>query len=74
MYIPKIGRRAAVLLGKTAGALLFAALGGTVTWLLDQGRRRIQEEAVQAAEEPETVMELPREAEPETEAGQDEEA
>ena len=44
MILPKVSRKAALILGKAAGALILAAVGGTVTWLLDQGRRRILEE------------------------------
>lgn len=66
MIIPKVSRKAAVILGKAAGALILTAIGGTVSWLLDRERKRIQAEAVRTSEEPELVIELPREVEPET--------
>lgn len=74
MLLPKVSRKAALILGKAAGALILAALGGTVTWLLDQGRRRVLEETPQEETEPELVIDLPREAEPEPEPEADHEA
>ena len=74
MFIPKVGRRAALILGKAAGALILAAVGGTVSWLLDRERKRIQEEAVRASDEPELVIELPGNAEAEKEPEADDEA
>ncbi len=65
MILPRISRRAALVLGKAAGALILTAVGGTVAWLLDQGRRRILEETPPEETEPELVIDLPREAEPE---------
>ncbi len=65
MILPKVSRRAAYILGKAAGTLILAAVGGTVTWLLDQGRKRILEETELDEQEPELVIDLPREAEPE---------
>ena len=65
MLIPKLSRRAALILGKTVGALVFAAVGGVVTWALNKERKSIQAEAERIAEEPELVMDLPREAGPE---------
>ena len=62
MLIPKLSRRAALILGKTAGALIFAAVGGAVTWALNKERKSIQAEAERVAGEPELVMDLPREA------------
>jgi len=67
MLIPKLSRRAALILGKTVGALVFAAVGGVVTWALDRERRRIQAEAERIADEPELVVDLPREVAPEAE-------
>ena len=67
MLIPKLSRRAALILGKTVGALVFAAVGGVVTWALNQERKSIQAEAERISEEPELVMDLPREEEPEEE-------
>ena len=67
MIIPKLSRRAAGIRGKTAGALVFAALGGIVTWTLDRERKRIQAEAERISEEPELVIDLPREGDAEAE-------
>lgn len=73
MIIPKIGRRAAVILGKAAGALIFAAVGGTVAWLLDRERRNILDEAERISEEPEQELELTLEAaEPSPETAEEE--
>ena len=63
MIVPKIGRKAAVTLGKAAGVLILAAVGSTVTWLLERGRRSLLEDAEQ--EEGELVIELPQEVGPE---------
>lgn len=68
MILPKVSRKAALILGKAAGALILAAVGGTVTWLLDQGRKRILEETELDEQEPELVIDLPREVEQEPEA------
>ena len=69
MILPRISRRAALALGKAAGALIFTLVGGAVVWLLDKERRIIQAEAIQQSEEPEVEFSLPRETEelPETE-------
>lgn len=62
MILPKISRRAAVVLGKAAGAVIFTVVGGAVAWLLDQERRAIQAEAIRRAEEQETEVTIPTEA------------
>ena len=64
MLIPKLSRRAALILGKTAGALIFAAVGGVVTWALNKERKSIQAEAERIAGEPELVMDLTRDPGP----------
>lgn len=51
MILPKISRRAALLLGKAAGAAIFALVGGAAAWLLDRERRAIQAEAIRRSEE-----------------------
>ena len=38
MVLPRISRRAAVILGKAAGAVIFTVVGGAVAWLLDKER------------------------------------
>ena len=63
MVLPKISRRAALILGKAAGAVIFAVVGGAVAWLLDKERKSIQEEAIRQSEEPEAEFSLPREIE-----------
>lgn len=63
MILPKISRRAALILGKAVGAAVFAVVGGAVAWLLDQERRSIQEEAIRQSEEPEVEFTLPEEVE-----------
>ena len=68
MIVSKLSRRAAFILGKTAGALIFAAIGGVVTWVLNKERKSIQAEAERIAEEPELVVELPRETGPDSAA------
>ena len=65
MILPKLSRRAALILGKAAGVLIISAVGGTVSWLLDRERRRIQSEAVRVSEEPKLVLDLPTEVKPE---------
>ena len=72
MIEPKASRKAALILGKAAGALILAAVGGTVTWLLDKGRREILDDT--RLEEEELVIDLPREAEPENVPEADDEA
>ena len=65
MILPKLSRRAALILGKAAGVLIISAVGGTVSWLLDRERRRVQAEAVRVSEEPTLVLDLPTEVKPE---------
>ncbi len=65
MIVPKLSRRAALILGKAAGVLIISAVGGTVSWLLDRERRRVQAEAVRVSEEPTLVLDLPTEVKPE---------
>ena len=59
MILPKVSRRAAVILGKAAGVLILTAVSGVVTWLLEKERREILEESVRAAEEPVIEIEIP---------------
>ena len=61
--LPRISRKAAVFLGKAAGALIFTVIGGAVALLLDKERKSIQEEAIRQSEEPEAEFSLPREIE-----------
>ncbi|MBO4677133.1 MAG: hypothetical protein J5633_06275 [Oscillospiraceae bacterium] len=63
MVLPKISRRAALILGKAVGAVIFTVVGGAVAWLLDQERKSIQAEAIRQSEEPEMEFSLPREIE-----------
>ena len=63
MILPKISRRAALVLGKAAGAVIFAAVGGAIALLLDKERKAIQAEAIRQSEEPEAEISLPREIE-----------
>ena len=76
MIPSRISRRAAVILGKAAGAVIFTVVGGAVAWLLEKERRAVQAEAIRQAEEPEVEFSLPREvteqAEPEEPASEDE--
>ncbi len=80
MVLPRISRKAALILGKAAGAVIFTVVGGTVAWLLDKERRAIQAEALEQAEEPEVEFSLPQEVEDlpdsasETEGGGEDEA
>ena len=67
MILPRISRRAAVILGKAAGAVIFTVVGGAVAWLLDKERRAIQDEAIRQAEEPEMEFSLPEEVEEQAE-------
>ena len=62
MILPKISRRAALILGKAVGAVIFTAVGGAVAWLLEKERRSVQAEAIRQAEEPEVEFSLPAEA------------
>lgn len=61
MVLPRISRRAAAILGKAAGAVIFTVVGGAVAWLLDKERKAIQAEAIRQSEEPEAEFSLPRE-------------
>lgn len=63
MILPRISRKAAVILGKAAGAVIFAMVGGAAAWLLDKERRAIQEEAIRQSEDTEMEFSLPVEAE-----------
>ena len=63
MILPKTSRRAALILGKAAGAVIFTILGGAAAWLLDKERRAIQAEAIRQSDEPEREFSLPREIE-----------
>ena len=69
MILPRISRRAALILGKAAGAVIFTVVCGAVAWLLDKERKAVQAEAIRQSEEPEVEFSLPREIEdlPETE-------
>lgn len=61
MVLPRISRRAAAILGKAAGAVIFTVVGGAVAWLLDKERKAIQAEAIRQSEEPEAEFSLPQE-------------
>ena len=63
--LPRISRKAAVFLGKAAGALIFTAIGGTVAWLLEKERKNILDEADRIAGEQEIELPLEVEASPE---------
>lgn len=65
--LPRISRKAAVFLGKAAGALIFTVIGGAVALLLDKERKSILNEAERVAGEQETELPLEVEASPETE-------
>ena len=64
MILPRISRKAAVILGKAAGAVIFAVVGGAAAWLLDKERRAIQDEAIRQSEDTEMEFSLPVEAAP----------
>ena len=80
MVLPRISRKAALILGKASGAVIFTVVGGTVAWLLDKERRAIQAEAIRQSDEPEREFSLPQEVEDlpdsasETEGGGEDEA
>ena len=61
MILPRMSRKAALILGKAAGALIFTVVGGVAAWLLDKECRAIQEEAIRQSEEPEVEFSLPAE-------------